>query len=55
MVIGALVGFGVGFAIGLGAGDDGVFPDTSARYSGYFLGGIGAAAGALVGLAVGGP
>lgn len=50
MLFGAIVGFGAGFAIGYGAGDDGVFDDFTAGSNGLFLGGIGCGIGAGVGL-----
>jgi hypothetical protein len=52
-LFGALVGFGGGFAIGYGAGDDGVFDDYVASFNGLVLGGIGAGVGAGVGAAFG--
>ncbi len=50
--VGALIGLGVGAAIGFGAGDDGVFDDFTGAFSAAVLGGIGAAGGALTGYAV---
>ncbi len=50
--VGALVGLGIGAAIGFAAGDDGVFDDFTGGFSAAVLGGIGAAGGALAGYAV---
>ena len=52
VLFGALVGFGGGFLIGYGAGDDGVFDDFTAGFNGAVLGGIGAGTGAAVGAVV---
>lgn len=41
-------GFGVGFLIGFGSGDDGVFYDFTAEANGLFPGGIGAGTGWLI-------
>ena len=52
-LVGALVGFGGGFVIGYASGRDGVFDDQDAAFSAWVLGGVGAGAGALVGVIVG--
>lgn len=46
---GSIVGFMAGFAIGFLPGDDAVFDDFDASFNGLVIGGIGAAAGAIVG------
>ena len=53
VLVGTLVGFGGGFAIGYMAGDDGIFDDFTAGFNGVVLGAIGAGTGAAVGAAVG--
>ena len=53
VLLGTLVGFGGGFAIGYMAGDDGIFDDFTAGFNGVVLGAIGAGTGAAVGAAVG--
>ncbi len=50
---GSLVGFVIGFAIGFLPGDDAVFDDFEASFNGLVIGGIGAAAGAIVGAVAG--
>ena len=52
-LFGAAVGFGGGFLIGYLPGDDAVFDDFTAEFNGLVLGGVGAAAGAIVGWLVG--
>jgi hypothetical protein len=47
------VGFGGGFLIGYLPGDDGIFDDQDAAFSGWVLGGVGAGAGALIGWVAG--
>ncbi len=46
---GALAGFGMGMAIGLAAGDDGIWCDITAEGAGIFLGGMLAGPGAIAG------
>jgi hypothetical protein len=53
VLVGTLVGLLGGFAIGYASGADGIFDDYSAEGNGIILGGIGAAAGAIVGWAAG--
>ena len=53
VLFGAAVGFGGGYLIGYSTGDDGLFYDFTAEFSGLVLGGIGAGAGALFGAVVG--
>jgi hypothetical protein len=53
VLFGALVGFGSGFLVGYLSGDDGVFDDQNAAFSGWVLGGVGAGAGALIGAVAG--
>jgi hypothetical protein len=48
-VFGALVGFGGGWAIGYAGGDDGLIDDGGKGLNGLIGGGIGAAAGAVIG------
>ena len=52
VLFGTAVGFGAGFLIGYLPGDDGVFEDQNAAFSGWVLGGVGAGVGALVGALV---
>jgi hypothetical protein len=49
-LFGAMVGFGGGFLIGYLPGDDAVFDDFVASFNGLVLGGVGALAGAVVGV-----
>jgi hypothetical protein len=49
VLLGALIGFGTGFAIGYAAGDDGIFPDTDKEFNAVVLGAAGALVGAIVG------
>lgn len=51
VLVGALLGFGVGFTIGIASGDDGVFNDFTAGFNGLVLGAIGAGVGASIGVA----
>jgi hypothetical protein len=53
VLFGTLVGFGGGYLVGVGAGDDGIFDDFTAGENGLFVAGIGAGTGALVGAIVG--
>jgi hypothetical protein len=53
VLFGAAVGFGGGYLIGYSTGDDGLFDDFTAEFSGLVLGGIGAGAGALFGAVAG--
>jgi hypothetical protein len=50
--IGAIAGFATGLAIGLVAGDDGIFYDFTAGFNGLVLGGAGAAGGAILGATI---
>jgi hypothetical protein len=53
VLFGTLVGFGGGYLVGVGAGEDGIFDDFTAGENGLFVSGIGAGTGALVGAIVG--
>ena len=49
VLIGALVGFGAGYALGRVLGANGEFADWSGEFSGLVFGGIGACTGAIIG------